>query len=97
GRAKPVDTQAAGELGEPRPDSRVVTQRVQVFVGTREDLLEDVLGVRLRQAKGLDRDRIDVAGEALDEIRPGLLVALPAPRDQLAIAERRRHGRDCDW
>ena len=96
-RAEPIDTQAAGELPEPGPDGRVVTEPIEVFVGTRKDLLEDVLGVRLRQAKGLDRDRVDIAREALDEIRPNLLVTGPASRDKLAIAERRRHRQDCDW
>src|SRR2546427_1621126 len=67
-----------------------------MLVRAREHFLEDVLGVRLRQPECLDRDRVDITREALDEIRPGLLVSRPAPRDELTVAERGHHGWDCD-
>src|SRR2546428_9456925 len=67
-----------------------------MLVRAREHFLEDVLGVRLRQPECLDRDRVDITREALDEVCPGLLVSRPAPRDELAVAERGHHGWDCD-
>ena len=57
---------------------------VEPLVRPREDLLEDVLGVVLGEAKPLHGDRVDVAREALDELRPGRLVAGAAARDELA-------------
>ena len=57
--------------------------------GSREHLLEDVLGVVLAQAVGAHGDRVDVARVALDEGRPGALVAGCA----CAARARRREDR----
>src|SRR5207253_2128258 len=63
----------------------------QVLVRAREDLLEDVLRVVLGQPEGLDGDRIDVAGEALDQAVPGVAVAASAAGDELRVGQRVRH------
>ena len=61
-------------------------------VHPREDVLEDVLGVLLREPETANRDRVDVAREALDELVPGLGVALATARDELGVGERREPG-----
>src|SRR5919198_1093909 len=94
---QPVDAEPARQLGEPGAEGGVVPELVQVLVRTREDLLEDVLGVRLRQPEGLHGDGVDVAREALDQLVPRLLIACPAAGDELAVTQRRRHYPDCDW
>jgi hypothetical protein len=84
-RPEPVDAESAGELGDPRADGVVLAERVEPFVDAREDVLVNVLGVLRRQAEGLDGDRVDVAGEALDELAPGLVVAAAAAGDQGSV------------
>src|SRR3954467_4518850 len=95
-RAKAIDAEPPGQLGQPRLDRRVVPQLVEVLVCPGEDFLEDVLGVGLRQAERLHRDGVHVAGEALDELPPGGLVAGAAARDELAVTQRRGHESNCD-
>src|SRR5262245_33256558 len=84
---QPVDTEAPGQLGEPRPDRVVVPELVEMLVGPRENLLKHVLCVVLRQLERLDGDRVDVAREALDELVPGFLVAGAAARHQLPVGQ----------
>src|SRR4051794_5837425 len=86
GGAQAVDAQAAGELAEPRPDGGVVAQAVEALVGAGEYVLEDVLGVRVAQAVGAGGDRVDVAGEALDQQSPGRLVTGAASPDEVGVA-----------
>jgi hypothetical protein len=62
--------------------------------GASEDLLEDVLRVVGAQAEPLRRDGIDVAREAVDELRPGALVAGAAAGDQRRVGKRCFHGRE---
>jgi hypothetical protein len=64
-----------------------------VLVGAGENLLKDILGVVLREPIGLARDRVHVAGEALNEHGPGALVAVSASAHKVSVAERRRDGR----
>jgi hypothetical protein len=52
-----------------------------MLVDACEHLLEDVLGVVRRQPERLHRDRVDVAGEALDQLVPRGLVPGTAPGD----------------
>ena len=52
-----------------------------------EDLLEHVLGVLAPQPVCLAADRVHVAGEAGDELAPGVLVAAAAPGDELPVRE----------
>ena len=84
---QPVDTESPRELGDPGADRLVLAQGVEPLVDPREDLLEDVLGVVLGQPERLDRDRVDVAREPLDQRAPGFLVAAAAKRDELGVAE----------
>ena len=90
--AELVDAQAPRQLRDPRPDGTVVTELVEALVRSREHLLEDVLGIGVREAVALDSDRVDVAGEAFDEVRPCLLVAGAAARDQLGVGEAGDHA-----
>jgi 3-oxoacyl-[acyl-carrier protein] reductase len=87
-----VHAQPASELRQPRTDRLVVAQLVQMLIGAGEDLLEDVLSVVLWQPEGLDDDRVDIAGEALDQLTPGLVVARPAAGDQLRVRRNGLHG-----
>jgi hypothetical protein len=80
-RPKAVDAEAAGQLRDPRPDGVVVPQCVEPLVDAREDVLENVLRILLRQPKRLDGDRVDVTGEPLDQLTPGLVVALSTAGD----------------
>jgi hypothetical protein len=57
----------------------------------REHLLEDVLGIVGAQSESLTDDRIHVAGEAVDELTPGLLVARAAAGDEPGVGERSDH------
>ena len=59
-----------------------------MLVRAREDLLEDVLGVLVREPVRLGRDRVDITGEALDEDVPGLGLAGAAARDQICVGQR---------
>ena len=90
--AEPVDADTARQLGDPGADRLVAPEPAQVLVDAREDLLEDVLRVVLREPECLDGDGIDVAGEALDELVPGRLVAGPAACHELRIRQGARHG-----
>src|SRR6478672_7141175 len=92
-RSQPVNADASGQLGDPRLDRLVAAQRVESLVDLGEDLLEDVLGVLIPQTEALARDRIDVAGEALHESRPRILVAATAEGDELRGRNRLGHGR----
>ena len=65
----------------------------EIHVRAREDLLEDVLRVGLRQSERLDRDRVDVAGEALDELTPRVVVPLAAAGDELCVSLGNLHAR----
>jgi hypothetical protein len=56
-----------------------------MLVDAGEDLLEDVLGVVGREPERLGRDRVDVAGEALDELVPGGRLSASAPGDELRV------------
>ena len=85
-RAEAVDAEPAGERGEPGPERVVVPERAQALVRPGEGLLEDVLGVRVGKPEGLG-DREDVAGVALDDEAPGLVVAGAAARDELGVGE----------
>ena len=62
-----------------------------MLVDAGEDLLEDVLGIVLREPEGLDADRVDVAREPLDELVPRCLVPVPAARYELGVRCRLRH------
>jgi hypothetical protein len=84
---QPVDAEPSRELGDPGPDRLVLAERVEPLVDPREDLLEDVLGVVLGEPERLDRDRVDIAREPLDERVPGFLVAAAAKRDEFGVAE----------
>jgi hypothetical protein len=86
-----IDAESASQLRQPGLDRGIVPELVQMLVRTREDFLEDVLGVGLRQPEGLDRDRVHVAREALHQLAPGLGVAGPAAGDELAVTQRRSH------
>src|SRR5207244_4279114 len=101
-----VDRESPRHLREPRLDRAVVPQTIEVLVRPGEDLLEHVLRVCVAQPKALSRDRVDVAGEPLDQLAPGLLVAAPAARDERSVrkrphfhrpmkAEFRRRGKKC--
>ena len=86
-----VDRDPAGQLREPRPDRAVVAQPVELLVGAREDLLEGVLGGMLGERERAREDRVHVAGEALDEQLPGVVVARAAAGDELGVGWRGRH------
>ena len=86
-RPEPVDAEPAGELRDPRPYRLVLAQRVEPLEDAGEDLLEDVLGVLLREAEALDGNRVDVAREPLDECAPRFVVAAAAAGDEDGIAE----------
>src|SRR6266542_330723 len=88
----PIDAEPARELRDPGADGRVVAKLVEILVDPREALLEDVLGVGLGQAKGLHRDPVDVSGETLDQLAPGVLVPCAAARDELRIGRGGLHG-----
>ena len=77
-RSDRVEAQPPRQLRDPGPERGVVAEGVEPRVDAREDLLEDVLGVRVAQPEALRADRVDVAREALDELVPGV--------------ERRRRG-----
>jgi hypothetical protein len=86
-RPEAVDADAAGQLRDPGTNGIVVAQRVEPLVHTREHVLEDVLRVLRRKPKSLDRDGVDVAGKALDQLTPGLVVALSTAGDQGGVGE----------
>ena len=65
----------------------VVAQRVEPFERAGEDVLEDVLGVVLRQPESAHGDRVHVAREAFDELVPRLLLSRPAALDELRVGE----------
>ena len=69
------------------PHRVVVAERAEPLVDAGEDVLEDVLGVLLAQAEALDRDRVDVAREALDQLAPGIVVARAAAGDERGVAD----------
>ena len=69
------------------------SRSAQVLVGAGEDLLEDILRVVLGEAERLDGDRVDVAGEALDELAPRVVVALAAAGDELRVGLDNVHAR----
>ena len=81
-----VDAEPASELREPGAERRVVAQLLEVLVRAREHLLEDVVGVRLGQRNACG-DRVDVAGIAVDERTPALVVAVTATRDELRVGQ----------
>ena len=87
--AQPVEADAPGDLRDPGPERIVIPQCAQPLVDPQEHLLERILGVVLGEAEALDGDCVHVAGEALDELVPGFVVAGPAPRDQLGVAHCR--------
>src|SRR5579862_239020 len=62
-----------------------------MFEGAREHLLKHVLGIVSRQAVGLNRNRVDVTREAVNEQPPGPLVSGAARLDQIGIRHRRSH------
>jgi MFS family permease len=84
---QPVDREPSGQLGQPGPDRGRVAKLVEPLEGASEDLLEDLLGVGFAKLEGRRRDREDVAGEALDELAPGPLVAAAAAGDELRIRQ----------
>jgi hypothetical protein len=86
-RAEPVDAESAGELRDPGADGVVLSERVEPLVDACEDVLENVLGILRRQPEGLEGDRVDVAREALDELSPGLVVAVAAAGDQGTVCQ----------
>ena len=57
----------------------------EILVRAGEDLLEHVLGVRVGRPERLDRDRVDVAGEAIDELAPRVVVSRAAAGDELCV------------
>jgi hypothetical protein len=83
--AQAVEAAAPRQLRDPRPHGVVLAELAEPLVDPREHLLEDVVGVVLGQPEALDADREHVAGEPLDELVPGLRVALAAARDQLGV------------
>src|SRR5436305_781579 len=89
--AQPVDRYAPRQLGEPRPDRAVVAQARELLVGACEDLLEGVLRRMCREGEPAREDRVHVAGEALDEQRPGVVVACSAASDELGVGWHDRH------
>src|SRR6266516_1145258 len=82
-----VDAEPPRELGQPGLNRRVVAQAVEVLVGAREDLLEDILGGVLGEPETLDGDRVDVAREPFDELAPGVLISGPATGDELGSGQ----------
>ena len=82
-----VDAHPPGQLRDPGPDRLVLAQALEPLVDAREDLLEDVLCVVLREAEALDRDRVDVPREALDELAPSVAVTFATPRNEAGVAE----------
>ena len=80
-----VDAEPSGQLREPRPQRVVVAEAVETLVRAHEDVLEDVLRLGIRKPEALEGDAVDVAGVALDELRPGRLVARAAARDEIAV------------
>jgi hypothetical protein len=87
-RAQAVDAEAPGELRDPGTDRVVLAKGVQALVDAREDLLEDVLGIVLREPEGLGRDGIDVAREPLDQGAPGFFVTTTAACDEPGVGKR---------
>ena len=85
GGAQPVDRDAPRQLRQPRPDRAVVAQAGQLLVGAYEDLLEGVLRRMRGEREPAREDRVHVAGEALDEQRPGVVVACSAASDELGV------------
>jgi len=86
-RTQPVDAEPPRQLRKPGPDGRVVPELVEVLVGAREHLLEDVLRVLRREPEGLDGDGVDVAGEALDKLPPSIVVAFTAAGDEGGVGQ----------
>ena len=86
-RAEPVDADPARQLCDPGPHRLVVAERAEPFVDAGEDVLEDVLGVLLAEAEALDRDRVDVARETVDELAPGVVVARTAACDERGVGD----------
>jgi hypothetical protein len=85
GGTESVDAQPPRELCDPGPEGVVLPQRPQLLVDAREDLLEDVLCVVLREAEGLDANRVDVARETVDQLPPGVFVTRAAARYELGV------------
>ena len=86
-----IDAEPPRQLGEPRLDRLVLAQVAQPLVGAREYFLVDVFRVGIAETEALNRDRVDVTGEAVDELAPGVLVAVTAAGDQLCV----RLARSC--
>ena len=86
-RPEAVDAEPPGQLREPGADRVVVSEFGEVLVRAREHLLEHVVGVRLGQPERLHGDRVDVAGVAIDEHAPGVVVAAATTSDQLRIGQ----------
>ena len=84
-RAQLVHAEAAGEGPDPWPHRVVVAQVIQALVRAREHLLEDILGIVLLKPVDPHRDRVHVAGEAVDQLLPGLLVAVSTAGDQVGV------------
>ena len=84
-RAEPVDATPPRQLADPGPEGIVGAQRVQSLVRPGEHVLEDVFRLVGRQPEALGRDRIDVAGEPLDELAPCVLVARAAAGGQRSV------------
>ena len=55
--------------------------------------MEDVFRVRFREPKGLDGNRVHIAGEAIDELAPGIVVARTAACNELSVSFDNLH----DW
>lgn len=80
--SEPVDSDTPGELADPGLKRAGIAQRLELLERARKHLLEDILGVVLREAEGARRDRENVAGVRLDEFGPGSVVAIEATPDQ---------------
>lgn len=90
GRAQLVHSEAPRNLGNPTLDRGVVAKIGETLVKAGERVLEDVLRIGGGQPVDARRDRIDVAGKALDQLCPGKIVAFATTSDELGIGTRRK-------
>ena len=74
-------------MGDPGPDGIGVAQPVEPRVDLLEHFLEDVLGIGTLEIEALNANRVDVAGEPLDEDVPGLAAVVAAASDELCVAQ----------
>ena len=86
-RAQAIDAKTPRELSDPGSNGVVVAERVEPLVDPREYVLEDILRVVGSEPETLDGDGVDVAGEALDELPPSLVVAFTAAGDEGGVGQ----------